>query len=209
MSDVTLFGLPPSSYVRSARMALEMKGVDYILTPVDFRDEAYRAKHPFAKMPAMQHGDQMLFETLAIAIYVDENFDGPDLQPVNAGEKSEMFQWISTINSYVYDDLVRNCINERFVKPMRGLEPDEAHIAASKPEMQRTLEVLNDALDGRDFLAGNDVSLADIFLAPILWYFDKTPEGQEILPALTHLAGWTNRMEQIPAYAKINCAPGA
>ena len=83
MTDVVLYGTPLSPYVRTARMALAEKGVGYTLKPVDLKDPAYRRLHPYARLPAMEHGRLRLFETAAITRYIDEAFDGPTLQPVD------------------------------------------------------------------------------------------------------------------------------
>lgn len=204
MSDVILFGLPPSTYVRTAMMVLENKQVPYRFENVDFRSDDYLERHPFRRIPAFQHGDVRLFEVLAIGTYVDEVFDGPDLQPADPVARAEMMQWISAVNDYVYDIVVRKCVNERFVKPMRGLEPDEETIAAAKPVIAETLDVFDKSLSDRDFLAGPQFTLADMFLAPILVYFAVTPEGQEILPGRKHLSTWLERVRQTPGFERIN-----
>ena len=203
MTDIILYGLPPSSYVRTAMMMLAHKGVDYTLTPVDFRSEEYTATHPFSKMPAMKHGSVELYETLAIGIYIDDTFDGPALVPSDPVLKARMFQWVSVVNDYVYDTMVRNCVWERFVKPMRGIDPDEATIAAAKPRIARQLDVLSAALDGA-YLAGDAPTMADHFAAPILAYLAATPEGEEMLPAHPRITAWQERMAQTPDYARIN-----
>ena len=203
MTDVILYGLPPSSYVRTAMMILACKGVPYTLTPVNFRSEEYRATHPFSRMPALKHGEVQLFESLAIGSYVDDMFDGPALIPSDPVARARMFQWISVVNDYVYDVMVRQCVAERFVKPMRGLDPDEEKIAAAKPLIATQLAVLEEALTA-DYLCGDTLSLADLFLAPILAYLGGTPEGRDLLPAHARLAAWQERMAQPPGYSEIN-----
>ena len=147
MPDVILHGLPPSSYVRTAMMICEAKDVPYSLQPVDFRSRDYReAHHPFGRMPALTHGGVRLFETLAIAIYIDETFGGLRLQPEETLDRARMFQWISVINDYIYARIVGDCVSERCVKPMRGLEPDLERINASLPAISDALATINQAL---------------------------------------------------------------
>ena len=204
MSDLTILGLPPSSYVRTARMICAAKGVDYTLEPVNFRGDDYRQEHhPFARMPALQHGDVRLYECLAIGVYVDGAFDGPALQPTDVLARARMMQWISVANDYAYDAVVRHCVTERFVKPMRGLEPDEAKIAAALPDIARVLDVIDGALAGQDYLAGT-LSLADLFFAPVLHYFAATPEGADLLPARANVQTWMEKMKQTPDFDEIN-----
>jgi len=120
MSDVTLLGLPLSTYVRTARMVCANKGIHHSVQPVDFRSDAYAQEHPFQKMPVLHHGPLKLYEALAIATYIDEAFEGPALQPATPADRARMLQWISAINDYYYATLVGCCLIERFIKPMRG-----------------------------------------------------------------------------------------
>ena len=84
MSDIVVYGFAPSTFVRTARLALEEKGVDYELEAVDFGSEELLRLHPFGRIPAFAHGAVRLYETSAIVRYVDESFDGPALQPPGA-----------------------------------------------------------------------------------------------------------------------------
>ena len=77
-----LHGPGYSTYVRTARLAFEEKGVDYDLDHFDFMDgfpDEHLARHPFGRVPTLTHGDFALYETVAICRYVDEGFDGPPL----------------------------------------------------------------------------------------------------------------------------------
>lgn len=207
MTELVIMGLPPSSYVRTAMMVCENKGVDYRLQPVDFRSDDYRALHPFAKMPAMTHGDVSLYEALAIAVYVDEAFDGPALQPTDPVDRARMMQWISVTNDYVYDQIVGCCVAERFVKPMRGVEADEDVIAAALPQIEMQLDVYEAALQGA-YLCGDALTLADCFAAPVLHYFSATPEGKKLLPARPRLTAWLALMVKTPGFAQVNALGG-
>ena len=204
MPDVTLLGLPPSSYVRTARMTCSNKGVEYRLQPVDFRSDAYRQEHAFQRMPVLHHGDVRLYETLAIATYLDDAFDGPPLQPDAPVDRARMLQWISVTNDYLYKTIVGCCVSERFVKPMRGLEPDEELIAQALPMIDIQLDVLDDALNDTGHFVGNALSLADLFVAPIMVYFAATPEGISRLPKKPGIQAWLEKMKATPHWDEIN-----
>src|ERR1700693_2794402 len=106
-----LLGAPYSVYVRAARLALEEKGVDYRLVPVDvFAPEGppheHMTRQPFGKIPAFEHGGFRPYETGAITRYVDEAFPGPPLQPADARGRARMNQIISIFDNYVYGTLI-------------------------------------------------------------------------------------------------------
>jgi glutathione S-transferase len=86
MSDPVLFGAAYSVYVRTVRLALAERCVPYRLVEIDiFAPEGppadYAARHPFNRIPAFEHDGFRLYETGAIARYVDEAFPGPSLVP--------------------------------------------------------------------------------------------------------------------------------
>jgi hypothetical protein len=69
MSNVTLFGLPRSTFVKVAGLILTARNVDYHFH--DTEDEMYLPvhleRHPFARVPALQHDDFMRYETKCAA----------------------------------------------------------------------------------------------------------------------------------------------
>lgn len=201
MSDITIYGVPQSTYVRTARMAAAEKGVSYDLEGVEMKSEAHLRLHPFGRMPAMRHGDLLLYETSAIARYIDEAFDGPALQPEDVRDRARMEQWISVVVDYVYDAAIRRYVLQ-FVFP-KGADgkPDMGVIRTAIPEVQHQLGVFDAALAGGGFLAGPALSLADLFLAPILFYVGKMPKGEKLLAECPNLARHIKSMEQRPSFA--------
>lgn len=200
MTEIVLYGVPASTYVRTARMALAEKGVGYTLKPADLKDPAYRRLHPYARMPAMEHGALRLFETEAITRYVDEAFDGPPLQPKDAATRARMTQWISAYNSYMYQPLGSKLVIERLAPKIFGRPTDEDAIREALPAVDRALDVLDAGLSGDAYLAGASPSLADMFVAPMLFYVGMTPEGQERLPKRRALGSWLERMMARPSF---------
>lgn len=209
MSKPILYGFPQSTYVRTVRLALVEKGIDYDLTPTGFSSERLIELHPFRRIPAFQHDTLTLFETTAICRYIDDAFNGPALTPPDVDGRARMEQWISVINAYLDPPAIRVIVIERITRPMQNETTDEAKCAAAKPLADHALSVLDGALNGKDFLAGDAVSLADFFLLPILFYFRQMPEGIEILPGHKNLQEWYTRMEKRPSFARTQPpAPG-
>lgn len=202
MSVLILYGFPQSTYVRTARMACEEKGVPYQLESVELRSEALTELHPFGKIPVLQHGDFVLYETPAIARYVDEAFDGQPLQPADPSARATMTQWISVIGDYVYDSAIRRYVLQ-FVFP-RGEngKPDMTTIKAAIPDIAHHLGVIDQALEGRTYLLGEAPTLADLFLAPILFYIPQMPGGRDILGGCPNLVRSFAAMEARDSFAK-------
>jgi glutathione S-transferase len=88
-SQPILYGATYSVYVRAARLALAEKGVGYTLVEVDVFGAApgwYAKHHPFMRIPAFEHEEFRLYETVAIMHYVNEAFAGPPLMPPTTPE---------------------------------------------------------------------------------------------------------------------------
>ena len=199
MSKPVLYGPAYSTYARSARMAMEEKGVDYDLVEVDFLGGGMPAeqieRHPFAKVPAFEHNGFKLFEVCAIGRYVDEEFDGPPLQPENVRERALMTQIISILDNYTYPCVVGDLVIQRLVMPMLGNMPDEAVILAALPEIAKNMITLEELRGDNTFLVSDQVTLADLHLVPIFDYFQSTQESEPIMEKTPGLNAWWDEIK--------------
>ena len=199
MAKPTLYGPGYSTYARAARLALEEKGVDYDLVEIDFiaggMPDEHLARHPFAKVPALEHDGLMLYETAAIERYVDEAFDGPSLQPSDPAARARMTQIISLIDSYTYPSTVSALVIQRLVQPLMGGTADESIVEAALPEVDKSMAELERLLGDQEYLTGSALSLADLHLAPIFAYFVNTPESNGIMKDKPALNAWWQRMQ--------------
>ncbi len=198
MAKPVLYGPGYSTYTRAARLAMEEKGVDYVLVEVDFigagMTDEHLTRHPFGKVPAFEHDGMMLYETQAIERYVDEGFDGPSLQPSDPAGRARMTQIISIIDSYTYPRTVGDLVIQRLVQPMLGGTADESIIEAALPEVDKSMREFETMLGDQEYLTGRALSLADLHLAPIFAYFVDTPESQGILEGKPNLNAWWQRV---------------
>jgi glutathione S-transferase len=158
-------GVPQSVYVRTARMAFEEKGVAYSLTPAHPGSSRVNALHPFGKIPVMRHGNFSLFESKAIATYIDRLFEGPALIPRDPRGAAVVEQWVSAVNTSIFPTAVIYMqANASPIGP-DGLR-DETVVAETVPKISRYVEVLNTAVSATGYFAGNEFSLADMYLLP-------------------------------------------
>jgi glutathione S-transferase len=74
MATLEIIGSIRSTYTRVACMVCEEKGIDYVLTEKPLHAPEILAIHPFGKMPVLRHGDVELFESEAIATWLDRSF---------------------------------------------------------------------------------------------------------------------------------------
>jgi glutathione S-transferase len=202
-----VFGAPYSVYVRAVRLALEEKGIDYELVPVDIFASGgpsleHLSRHPFGKIPAFEHAGFRLYEAGAITRYVDEVFPGPRLQPADPRSHARMNQIISILDSYVYRTLVWDIYVERVARPASGFASDEEKIAAALPRAEVTLSALEELMAEAPWLAGPTMSLADLHAAPMFAPVRLAREGQHLLNRHDRLAKWWDRISTRPSFVR-------
>src|SRR5213593_4622147 len=193
MADPIVYGFPRSTFVNIVRLILTHKDVAYSfqdLEPVMGQRE-HLALHPFSRVPILKHDDLTVYETSAIASYVDEAFGGLRLTPQDVRQRARMNQWISAINSYYYPYMIYHVTHERLVFPELGIASDEKVVAHALPKIQHALEVLEKVLShGADYIVGSELTLADFFMLPSTYAFGLTEEGKAIYPKYPSFCEW-------------------
>ena len=207
MAKPVVYGPAYSTYARTVRLVLEEKGVDYDLVEVDLltgqtQTPEHLARHPFGRVPAFEHDGFALYETDAIARYIDETFPGTALVPADARSRARMTQAINVIGSYGYPNLITQIFIQRAVMPMMGNPADEGAIAAALPKAETALGALEQLIDGNRYLAGDSLSLADLLLIPIYDYVRQTPEGEKLLQTTPNLRRWWDEVRTRPTVEK-------
>ena len=201
MTEVVLYGFNAATYPWTAMLVCEEKGVEYRIEQADHRSDAYReTRHPYNKMPAMQHGELKLYESSAIARYIDAAFDGPALQPAGAVALARMEQWISIIKAYVYEDMVPGYILQYLQPRGAGGQPDRAAIEAAVPKIKRHLGLIEAGIDAGPYVVGKTLTLADLFMGPLLHYMDFAPELGDYPAAFPRIARFLAAMRGRPAF---------
>jgi glutathione S-transferase len=180
-ASLTVIGDSRSSYVRTVRMALVEKGLTYTYDPAAPHSPPVDAISPYGRVPVFSDGETGIFETSAIVRYIDETFEGTPLLAPNARLRAQMEQWVSMINCHAYDAMVRRYVLQYVFPKGEGGAPDRRTIDAALPEIEQLLAVLDKAYGPRNYLVGEQVTMADLFLAPIVFYLGMFPESKALL----------------------------
>lgn len=207
-----VFGAPYSVYVRAVRLALEEKDIAYELVPVDVfapggPPAEHLLRHPFGKIPAVEHAGFRRYEAAAITRYIDEALPGPPLQPAHPRSRARMTQLISILDSYAYRTLVWGVYVEGIARPATGSAADEARIAAALPKAALCLRAIAELMDDAPWLAGTAISLADLHAAPMFALFRLAPEGQRLLGRKDRLVRWWDRVSRRPSFMRTQVPP--
>ncbi len=201
MSKPTLYGPTYSTFVRTIRMTLAEKGVDYDLVNVDMaggehRSTAHLRRHPFAKIPVLEHNEFSIYESNAIAHYIDDAFPGKRIAPAGMHRRARDQQIVDVVNAYGYNRIVvRLVLPYFFADKEKG--PDMAAITAAVPDIEHVLGAIQDLMiDPDPYLVGREIGFSDLFLAPVIHYLMMFPEGGRILPKLPKLSSWWLAVQQ-------------
>lgn len=192
MSSFVVHTVAGSPYARAVLATLIEKGSPFRLAPIAVGGQhtpAYRALHPFAKMPVLEHGPHRLYETQAILRYLDRVLPSPPLTPADPVEAARMDMILNIIDHYLFPGVADVIVFHRVIGPMLfGAAPDEAAITAALPAAHRVFAELERLITGDPYVFGDQPSLADLALGPHLELFSRTPEWTVLTQTRPRLA---------------------
>ena len=208
MADLEIIGVPFSNYVRSIRMLCEEKGVTYKLTPSRPHTPEVTAIHPAGQIPVARHGDVGLFETKAIATYIDKAFPGPKFIPDDAVGAALVEQWVSYGNAKVDKWIMREfVVPQAFADKVKG--PDMAKVNAAVPEIEKCCAALDAAVAKSGYLAGKNLSFADMLVLPMIMTAQAFPLGKEIVPKYKTLMAYASKLTERASWKNTTPPPRA
>ncbi|MGY8958849.1 MAG: glutathione S-transferase family protein [Alphaproteobacteria bacterium] len=194
-----IIGVPFSNFVRAVRMVALEKGVEYELTPARPHSDEVKAVHPMGQVPAMRHDGLALFESSAIARYIDDVFEGAPLIPRDPRAAAPVNQWISMVASSVNQLLMRQYVVEyAFHKDDDG-NVVRTEIDKAIKRFPHMFALLDDAV-APGYLGGDSFSMADCFLAPILSAVGRFPEGEAALAGASQLSAYMEKIAARPSF---------
>jgi glutathione S-transferase len=194
-----IIGSTRSNFVRTVRMVAHEKGVPYEHVPEMPHSEVIKALHPMGQIPAMRHDGLALFESMAIARYIDAVFEGPQMIPEDPKAAAVVNQWCSFAQTTVDRLILRQYVVEYlFHKDADGtVVRDEIDKAIKRfPKLFGVL----DAAVAPGCLGGAAFTLADCFLMPILAGARMFPEGKQALESSANLQAYFETHATRPSF---------
>lgn len=164
MSDLILY-TNPMSRGRIARWMLEEVGQPYRTEILDYgttmKGTAYLAINPMGKVPAIRHGDTVVTEAAAICAYLADAFPEAGLAPPPA-ERGGYYRWLF---------FAAGPLEAAVTAKALGLEaPADKAMMAGYGSYDQTVDTLEKAVTGRDYIAGDRFTAADLYIgAHIGW----------------------------------------
>ena len=200
-NTLRVYGYRYSVYTRIVRWTLAEKNLAYDYVELNAFDtdaaQSLATLHPFAQVPVVQYGSFRLFETVAITRYIDQLSESEvSLQPTTPQATARMVQIQSIIDQHGYYPMVRQVFANRVFRPFENQLADEQEIAQGVANSRCFLHALSTIMESKTYLCGQDISLADLHLAPMIDYLQLAPEGAMLLEEFPGVLKWWETISQ-------------
>jgi glutathione S-transferase len=203
--NLEFYYLSGSPFAWKVWLALEHKRIGYNLHVLsvdagELKTPAYLAINPHGKVPAIVHGDFLLYESAAIVEYLEEAFPeaGPPLWPGDPRLRALGRRLAAESESYLYPP-IRKMFEQLVLR--REAPPDEAVLAKARANMAAKLDLLAGMVRG-EFLLGDQPSAADYAVYPLTALLvrlgSRRPDLALAATIPPGLAEWRARVEALP-----------
>jgi len=196
-----LFHNAVSSNARRVMLAAIHMGTPLDTTEVNLMDPADRRRleelNPNSKLPVLQDGDFVLWESCAIMQYLADRTYGQTLYPDNVVQRADINRWMFWACQH-FSPALGVIVWENIWKGVTGNGgPDPAAIARAAVDVQKFATVLDKQLAGRQWVLGSSLTLADFALAAPLMYTDQ---AKLPVTGYANLQAWYARVQELDAW---------
>lgn len=193
---------------RKVIAGLDMIGATYDEERLDYfggehKQAPYTDINPNAQLPALIDDDLVLWESNAILVYASEKLGNNTMYPADPKTRGDITRWLLWESGtwfgscYVY-------LVENVVKPLLDDKPDDAILGNHEPAFLSHAAILENALNGRDWLCADHATIADIAVAAPMHLHAAQKLPLENFP---NIRGWIARVESLPSWQKSDPIP--
>lgn len=198
-----LYQVPQSNHCLNVRLVAHEVGEELELINIDFfggetQRPEYLRKNPNGRIPTFEDGDFVLWESNAITAYLAALHPEKGLLPTDPQERADVDRWLHWQSAHLTPAFV-SVLYERVLKKIKNEgEPDERVVGVSLQNLKRYLGVLNQHLEGKQFLC-NKLSIADFAIAATL---SPRRAAQIDLAPYGAVTTWLGRIESRESWKK-------
>jgi glutathione S-transferase len=176
----------------AAELGLDIDVIDVDLSAGQHKTADFLKTNPNGQVPVLDDDGLVLFESLAINLYLAKKYGGP-LSAASLREDALITQWSLWVAKEI-EDLLITILGNRLMLPEGERNPAAAD--AAERRLQKPLDVLEAALGGHDYLVGNRFTVADLNVAVVMSTINRI--GLE-LARLPKVRAWLDRCLGRPA----------
>ncbi|MCA9594526.1 MAG: glutathione S-transferase family protein [Myxococcales bacterium] len=197
-----LYHHPLSPNARRALLVIAHLGLDVEehvvkLSEGETRKPEFLKLNPNGKVPVLVDGDFVLTESRVIEQYLASKKPESGLWPKEGRDRFDVNRWAMWDASH-FSPALGTIAFEKLIKPMvGGGDPNEGKIRDAEASFAQFAKVLDGHLQGRDWLVGDCITVADFTVAASLTY--AGPCGVSLDP-YPNLKSWMGRISELPAW---------
>ncbi|WP_076998606.1 glutathione S-transferase family protein [Variovorax sp. KK3] len=202
-SPITVHNATISGHCHRVRLFLSLLDLPFETVEVDLRageqrSPAFLRLNPFGQVPVIQDGDVTLADSNAILLYLNERYapDPARWLPRDALGAARVQRWLSVAAG----PLAQGPSMARVIV-LFGLATDPSDVIARSHNL---LTVMEQELAHQPFLAGDDLTLADVANYS---YVAHVPEGNVSLEPYPKVREWLARVESLPGFVPMVRSP--
>ncbi|CAM5784959.1 glutathione S-transferase N-terminal domain-containing protein [Castellaniella caeni] len=178
-------------FSQRCRFVLFEKGMDFEIRDIDLynKPEDIAVMNPYGQVPILVERDLILYESNIINEYIDERFPHPQLMPADPimRARTRLFLYNFEKELFVHVSTLEN----------RGIS-DEKLRDAARASIRDRLAQLAPLLVKNKFMLGEDFSMLDVAIAPLLWRLEHY--GIELPKSAAPIQKYAERLFSRPAY---------
>lgn len=198
MAKLKVYGVAQSRAARTLWMVEEC-GVPYEHVATHFakdtKSDAFKAINPNARVPVIDDDGVIVWESMAINLYLAKKYGG-DLAPKSPAEEAHAIQW----SFWVMTEIEKPLLNALFARTgMMGMTKDEAQAMKYFDEIRKPLDVLNAHLSKNQYILGSRFTVADLNVACVL---NWATAGRFSLSDYPKVEAWLKQCAARPAAQK-------
>jgi glutathione S-transferase len=199
-----LYHNPLSPNVRRVRLTAAVLGLSLDEQRLDIakgehKTPQYLALNPNGAVPTLVDGDFVLTESRAIMQYLAAKKPESGLLPLDEKTRADVTRWQFWDASHFGPHLAAVAFEKVFKPMMRGGDPDTHKIEEALSSVRRFATVLNKRLEGRTYVVGNALTIADLSLASSLMY---AKQAEIPLAEFPSVQAWFSRISELEAWKK-------
>ena len=192
-----LYHSPLSQHARRVVSVLETGGIAYELVPIAIEKGAHMAPdflaiNPNHQLPAMEVDGEVLLESNAIMRFLCDAHGLESWYPKGAKARAKVDQWLDWNQCRLMDPTTSLVIN----KALLGDNGDKDAIARAESKLVDVLGVLETHLDGKDWIAGDNPTIADLSIGSNIFQLGFAQAS----PTTPNTGAWFSRVMELPGF---------
>ena len=181
-------------------LGLDVNIIELDMLAGDLEKPSFFEKNPNGMVPVLEDGDLTLWESNAISQYLASQAPASDLYPDDPAIRADIHRWQNWEECH-FNRACGGFLFENVLKKIFNIgEPNQSVLEEAEQNFKRFATILETQLEGRDFILGNKVTLADFSVGAMMIYADAA--GIPVA-SFKNISNWNKRMKDIRAWAEV------